>query len=91
MQRHKQPSKRVCRQFKEYPDGQRRWDQAYQHLLRWAIATETTETAELQTQRTSPPANCHPQSQQSHQKETSHASSSICASLDASADAKPEH
>ena len=24
---------RVCRQVKEHPDGQRRWDRAYQNLL----------------------------------------------------------
>jgi len=23
-----------------HPDGQRRWDQAYQHLLRWALENE---------------------------------------------------
>ena len=31
---------RVRRELKVVPDGQRRWDQAYQHLLRWAIEAE---------------------------------------------------
>ena len=26
----------ICRQVKEEPDGQRRWDRAYQLLLQWA-------------------------------------------------------
>ena len=98
MQRHKQPPRRVCRQFKECADGQRRWDQAYQHLLSWTIATkkaaETAETAPLQTQaptqQTSPTANCHPQSHQS-QQEVCDASRRVCPCLDAAADAKPEH
>jgi hypothetical protein len=94
MQRHKQTPRRVCRQFKECPDGQRRWDQAYQHLLSWAIAAETTGTAQPPTQpptqQTNPPATCHPQSHQS-QQEVCDASSSVCPSLDSPADAKSEH
>jgi len=27
----------VHRQFKPYPDGEQRWDRAYQYLLQWAI------------------------------------------------------
>jgi hypothetical protein len=27
---------RICRQVQHSPDAQRRWDQAYQHLLRWS-------------------------------------------------------
>ena len=26
----------VCRQLSSYRDGDRRWDQAYQQLVRWA-------------------------------------------------------
>ena len=26
----------VCRQYSPRPDGERRWDQAYQLLVRWA-------------------------------------------------------
>ena len=39
-----------------HPDGQRRWDQAYQHLLRWALENEagrreSTATAQPQEVR----------------------------------------
>jgi len=30
-----------------HPDGQRRWDQAYQQLLRWAIEHEAVEQGGL--------------------------------------------
>ena len=87
MQRHKQPSdnqppRRVSRHFKEHPDGQLRWDQAYQHLLRWATQNQTTGTNATE--------NAPPQSQQSDQ-EVPHASSRLCPRLDAPADTKPEH
>jgi uncharacterized protein (UPF0548 family) len=35
---------RVCRAVVEVPDGQRRWDYAYQFLLRWMME----QTAEQQ-------------------------------------------
>jgi hypothetical protein len=30
----------ICRQVKEEPDGQRRWDRAYQLLLQWTKPIE---------------------------------------------------
>ena len=90
MQRHKQPSDKqqsrgVCRQFKEHPDGQRRWDQAYQHLLSWATENQTSEAKATEI--------APPQSQQNQQgyQEVPHASSSLCPRLDARTDTKPEH
>src|SRR3970040_507439 len=31
---------RIRRTLKPDPDGQRRWDRAYQHLLRWTLLSE---------------------------------------------------
>ena len=36
----------VHRQFKPYPDGEQRWDRAYQYLLRWAMIA-TQESAKM--------------------------------------------
>ena len=37
---------RIRRELQPKPDGQRRWDQAYQHLLQWAQMTPP-ETANV--------------------------------------------
>jgi hypothetical protein len=36
---------RLRRELKPVEDGQRRWDQAYQHLLRWATKLEQERIA----------------------------------------------
>ena len=40
------PSWQVHRSLQTSPDGARRWDRAYQHLLRWAMLTEQEVTDE---------------------------------------------
>lgn len=40
----------VHREVVQYSDGQRRWDLAYQCLLRWATATRQ-ETSSIQAQQ----------------------------------------
>ena len=41
-----EPLWRVRRSLQTSPDGARRWDRAYQHLLRWAMLTEQEVTHE---------------------------------------------
>jgi hypothetical protein len=36
---------KVSRQLKEYPDGQQRWDRAYQYLLQWTLEAETNQAS----------------------------------------------
>lgn len=36
---------RVRRQFVPYPDGEPRWDRAFQYLLQWAVNAESHPTA----------------------------------------------
>src|SRR5712691_9700770 len=41
----------IRRELKPVSDGQRRWDQAYQYLLRWALLSESAQIpSSIQTQ-----------------------------------------
>ena len=59
----------IRRRAQELPDGQRRWDQAYQHLLRWALS------ADLEEKRLFPSEARYPQ-------EVSDESGSVCTGVD---------
>ncbi|MCL5996255.1 MAG: hypothetical protein M1546_09380 [Chloroflexi bacterium] len=37
----------VQRLTQAYPDGEQRWDRAYQYLLAWATAIQTTNPSDL--------------------------------------------
>jgi hypothetical protein len=37
----------VHRQFKACPDGEQRWDRAYQYLLKWAMTAQPAVPAKL--------------------------------------------
>jgi hypothetical protein len=58
----------VRREFRPYPDGEQRWDRAYQYLLQWAMAREQETT--LATMHSSQP-----------QQEVDHADSRLCAGV----------
>ncbi len=62
---------RVRRQMVAAPDGQQRWDRAYQHLLNWASPGPPPQTATNERQTV----------------EVEHARSGLCAGLDATASA----
>jgi uncharacterized protein (UPF0548 family) len=46
----------ICRQTTAVPDGQQRWDQAYQMLLEWTRCATATETSPEQEKHD---ASCH--------------------------------
>jgi SLT domain-containing protein len=46
----------VRRETVTHPDGQRRWDRAYQLLLRWAADTATAQT--FSSDQEEPDAHC---------------------------------
>jgi hypothetical protein len=49
----------VRRQLEPRPDGAQRWDRAYQVILQWAMASESTST-------TTQPPSSHPQPEADH-------------------------
>jgi hypothetical protein len=69
---------KVRREFKAYPDGEQRWDRAYQHLLKWTLTTQ-------------PPANVTRRSNSQPLQEVDHAGSSLCASFDTAPGAATDH
>lgn len=70
---------RCSRSFQELADGQRRWDQAYQLLFRWAAERKDTGTAP-------PDAPALPDTE-----EVAHASGDLRAGLHQPAGADPDH
>ena len=56
----------VHRQFKPCPDGEQRWDRAYQYLLQWAMLA--TQESVIATVSDSP-----------RNQEVDHADSRVCA------------
>jgi hypothetical protein len=75
---------RVRRQTTNSPDGQQRWDRAYQLLLRWTERTGLPATAEAPLPTTCP-------SGKPKQVEMPHAYRRIRARFDAQPDAKADH
>ena len=77
---------RLCRTLQEHPDGQRRWDRAYQLLLQWAQAPDVPPAEPGQ----SPRLVLHqPVAQNS--VEVTHARSDLCPGLDPAANPDPDH
>lgn len=72
-------SGRCSRSFQEVSDGQRRWDEAYQLLCRWAAGPKDTGT-------TPPEAAVSPETE-----EVAHASSDLRAGLHQPTSADPDH
>jgi hypothetical protein len=78
---------RVCRRTTSSPDGQQRWDRAYQLLLRWTERTGLPPTAEAPLPATCPsgkPTQVAP-------VEAPHAHRRLRARFDAQPDAKADH
>jgi hypothetical protein len=75
---------RVRRQTTSSPDGQQRWDRAYQLLLRWTERPGLQPTAEALL-----PATC-PSGKPTH-VEAPHAHRRLRARFDAQPDAKADH
>lgn len=67
------------RQFQTTADAQRRWDQAYQHLLRWTLERNRQTAAVIP-----PPVSSTPE-------ETNDENSDLCTSIDRAADARSHH
>ena len=66
----------IRRQLTPYPDGQQRWDRAYQHLLRWTSRESPTTN----------PASAIP----NPTPEVDHANSHLCPCVDAAPDTRPD-
>ena len=56
------------RQFNPHPDGEQRWDRAYQYLLLWAKTT-------------APSSSLHSDENSERTQEVDHASSNLCTGL----------
>lgn len=77
---------RLRRTFQEHPDGQRRWDRAYQLLLQWAQAPDTAAAEPGVSRRlVLHPTVVH------NTLEVTHASSDVCPSLDSAPNPNPDH
>ena len=75
---------RVRRQTTSSPDGQQRWDRAYQLLLRWTERPGLASPTEAL-----PPATCP--TGKPMQAEVPHAHRRLCARFNAQPDAKADH
>src|SRR5262245_37559219 len=73
---------RTRRQTLPQPDGQRRWDRAYQLLLEW---TTTSETAQMTNATADPPTSPAVADRRSTQEVKQDASRPVCACLDPAA------
>lgn len=76
---------RARRQVLPQPDGQRRWDWAYQLLLDWTAPREATGSIQLTVESPTVPALL------STQEVEQDASGHVCACLDAAAGARGQH
>lgn len=68
----------VCRQCQPYPDGEQRWDRAYQHILQWAAVVPQESSKEPHVATTA-------------EKDAKHADSSLCTGLYPAPSPESEH
>jgi hypothetical protein len=66
---------KIRRQLKPYPDGQQRWDRAYQYLLRWTTSEPPMQSSVSET----PNPN----------QEVNDADSNLCSRVDPAPGARP--
>ena len=86
---------RMRRQFHQHPDGQRRWDRAYQLLLQWTTPPPTPEADSTEVDSTEADSTMGPvlppQLTEPTPLEVSHAPSHLCSRLHPPTGTDPEH